>query len=80
MGHIESVHLKVRRYKCDSCSFTSYKKHDMKRHVIKNDRHVASYVPRQPSISLQEMEQYLVDIESGYYRADIVNAPWNATL
>ena len=31
--HIESVHQKLKRYKCDQCPFESYRHLNIKRHV-----------------------------------------------
>ena len=67
MAHIESVHLKVRRYKCVTCTFSSYKKHDMQRHLIKHKEHVGTLVAKKPSTTLAEMEMALEELSYNPY-------------
>ena len=40
-AHVECVHLKIRKYKCETCGLACYKKHDLKRHLMRRG-HVGS--------------------------------------
>ena len=42
-AHLECVHLKIKRYKCNTCGYESYKKDNIKKHMTKKQCHVGSF-------------------------------------
>ena len=63
-AHVESVHLKVRRYRCDSCTYSSYKKHDMQKHFVRNTAHKGSLRQPRKTRSLEEIELAVAELLS----------------